>query len=73
MIQDEGPAWIGCRYSPLIIRYPSKGYQSDYQINKKREEATFEELRSKNGFREPSEPTSPPYNIISLHVRYILA
>jgi hypothetical protein len=73
MILDEGPSWIGCRYSPPIIWYPPEGYQRDYQINRKREEASFEELRSKNGFRKPGEPTSPPYNIIALHVRSQLA
>jgi hypothetical protein len=50
MILDEGPTWIGCRYSPPIIWYPLEGYQSDYQINRKREEVAFEELRCKNGF-----------------------
>jgi hypothetical protein len=64
---------IGCRYNPPIIRFPPKGYQIDYQINRKREEATFGELKRKNGFRELGEPTFPPYNIIGLHVRSHLA
>jgi hypothetical protein len=49
MILDEGPAWIGCRYDPPIIWYPPEGYQSDYQINRKREEASFEELKERMG------------------------
>jgi hypothetical protein len=73
MILEEGPAWIGCRYNPPIIWFPPEGYQRDYQINRKREEAAFGELKCKNGFREPGEPTSPPYNITALHVRSQLA
>jgi hypothetical protein len=63
MILDEGPAWIGCRYSPPIIWYPPEGYQSNYEIRKKEEDVSFEELKGKNGFRRPREKTSPPFNI----------
>jgi len=50
MILDEGPPWIGCRYNPPIIWYPPEGYQSDYEIRKKREYVSFEELKGKNEF-----------------------
>jgi hypothetical protein len=39
----------------------------------KEEEASFEELRSKNGFRRLRENTSPPFNIIAIHVKSFLA
>jgi hypothetical protein len=69
MIQEEGPAWIGCRYNPPIIWFPPEDYQRDYQINRKREDTAFGELKRKNGFRAPGEPTFPPYNITALHVK----
>ena len=69
MIQEERPTWIECRYNPPLIWFPLEDYQRDYQINKKREDTAFGELRRKNGFRAPGEPTFPPYNIIALHVR----
>ena len=72
LLQEEGPAWIGCRYNPPIIWFPPESYQKDYQINKKREDAAFGELKRSNGFRRPSEPNFPPYNIIALHVRSYL-
>jgi hypothetical protein len=72
-LQEEGPAWIGCRYNPPIIWFPPKSYQKDYQINKKREDATFVELKRSNGFKRPGEPTFPSYNITSLHVKSKLA
>jgi hypothetical protein len=56
-----------------IIWYPPEGYQSDYQINRKKEEVAFEKLRSKNGFKKPGEQTSPPFSITSLHVKSFLA
>ena len=73
MILDEGFAWIGCRYSPPIIWYPSEGYKSNYEIRKKEEQVSFEDLKSKNVFRRPGEQTSPPFNITALHVKKILA
>jgi hypothetical protein len=42
MIMDEGPSWIGCRYSPPIIWYPPESYRSDYEICKKREDVSFD-------------------------------
>jgi hypothetical protein len=68
LIQEEGIAWIGCRYNSPIIWFPPESYQKYYQINKKREDATFGELKRSNGFRRLGEPTFPPYNITSLHV-----
>jgi tetratricopeptide (TPR) repeat protein len=73
LLQEEGPAWIGCRYNPPIIWFPPESYQKDYQINKKREDVAFVELKRSNGFRRPGEPTFPPYNITALHVRSQLA
>ena len=73
MLQEEGPTWIGYRYNPPIIWFPLESYQKDYKINKKREDATFEEFKISNGFRRLGEPTFPPYNITSLHVRSHLA
>jgi hypothetical protein len=73
LLQEEGPAWIGCRYNPPIIWFPPESYQKDYQINKKREDAAFGELKRSNGFKRPGEPTFPPYGIIALHVRSHLA
>jgi hypothetical protein len=73
MILDEGPTWIRCRYNPPIIWYPLEGYQSNYEICKKEEDAAFEELKGKNGFRRPREKTSPPFNITSLHVNSLIA
>ena len=69
MLHEEGPTWIGCRYNPPILWFPPESYQKDYQINKKREDDAFEELKISNGFRRPGEPTFPPYNITALHVR----
>jgi hypothetical protein len=69
MIQDEVPAYIGCRYNPPLIWFPLEDYQRYYQINKKREDIAFGELRRKNGFRAPNEPTFSPYSITTLHVR----
>jgi hypothetical protein len=71
--QEEGLAWIGCRYNPPIILFPPKSYQKDYQINKKMEDPAFGELKRSNGFRRIGEPTFPPYITISLHVRSHLA
>jgi hypothetical protein len=73
MIQNEGPAWIGCMYSPPIIWYPPEGYQSIYEIRKKEEDVSFEDLRGNNGFRRPKENTYPPFSIIVLHVKSLLA
>jgi hypothetical protein len=73
MIQNEGRPWIGCRYNPPIIWYPLEGYQSIYEIRKKEEDVSFEELRGKSGFRRPEENTSPPFIITALHVNYLLA
>lgn len=73
LIQEEGPAQIGCRYNPPIIWVPPEDYQRYYQIHKKREDTTFGELKRKNGFRAPGEPNFPPYNITSLHVKTQLA
>jgi hypothetical protein len=73
MLQEEGPTWIGCIYNLPIIWFPPKSYQKDYQINKKREDATFGELKINNGFIRPSEPTFPPDSITTLHVRSQLA
>jgi hypothetical protein len=53
MIMDEETSWIGCRYNPPIIWYPLEGYQSDYEICKKREDVSFEELKGENGFQRP--------------------
>jgi hypothetical protein len=72
-LQEEGPTWIGCRYNPPIIWFPPESYQKDYKINKKREDVAFGELKISNGFRRPSEPTFPSYNIIALHVKSHLA
>jgi hypothetical protein len=49
MIQEEGPAWIGCRYNPPIIWFPPEGYQRDYQINRKREELLLESSNARMG------------------------
>jgi hypothetical protein len=67
-LQEEGTTWIGCRYNPPIIWFPPESYQKYYQINKKKEDASFGELKRSNGFRRPGEPAFPPYIIISLHV-----
>jgi len=58
MIMDEGSSWIGCRYNLSIIWYPPKGYQSDYEIHKKMEDVSFEDLKGKHRFRRPREETS---------------
>jgi hypothetical protein len=73
MIQNEGPAWIGCRFSPPIIWCPPIGYQSNYELRKNEEDVVFEVLKGKHGFRRPGENTSPPFNIIDLHVNSFLA
>jgi hypothetical protein len=70
LLQEEVPSWIGCRCNPPIIWFPPESYQKDYQINKKKEDVAFGELKRSNGFRRPGEPTFPPYNIIDLHVIY---
>jgi hypothetical protein len=69
LLQEEGLAWIGCRYNPPIIWFPPESYQKDYQINKKREDVAFGELKRSNGFRRPGEPTFPSYSITALHVK----
>jgi hypothetical protein len=46
--------------------------KSNYEIRKE-EEVSFEDLKSKNGFRRPGEQISPPFCITSLHVTYFLA
>jgi hypothetical protein len=68
LLLEEGPVWIQCRYNPPILWFPLESYQKDYQINRKREDVSFEELKRSNGFRRPSEPTFAPYNITALHV-----
>jgi hypothetical protein len=73
LLQEEGIAWIGCRYNPPIIWFPPESYQKDYQINKKREDASFGELKRSNGFISLGEPTFPSYNITSLHVKSQIA
>jgi hypothetical protein len=73
LLQEEGIAWIGCRYNPPLIWFPLESYQKDYKINKKRKDVAFEEFKRSNGFRRLGEPTFPPYNITALHVRYELA
>ena len=73
LLQEEGPAWIGWKYNPTIVRFPLESYQKEYQIKKKKEDAAFGELKRSNGFKRPGEPTFPPYNITSLHVRSQLA
>ena len=73
MILDEGPSWIGCRYSPPIIWYHPEGYRSIYEIHKKEEDVAFEDIKGKNGFMRPREKTSPPFSITSLHVNSLLA
>jgi len=73
LLQEEGLSWIGCRYNPHIIWFPPESYQKDYQINKKREDVVFQEIKRNNGFRRLGEPTFPPYNITALHVRSHLA
>jgi hypothetical protein len=50
MIMDEGPSWIGCRYSPPITCYPLEVYENDYEICKKREDYAFEEIKGNHGF-----------------------
>jgi hypothetical protein len=44
LLLEEGPAWIRCRYNPPILSFPPESYQKDYQINKRREVADFEEI-----------------------------
>jgi hypothetical protein len=73
LLQEEGPACIRCRYNPPMIWFPLETYQKDYQINKKREDATFGELKRSNGFRRPVEPTFPSYSLTALHVKSHLA
>jgi hypothetical protein len=72
-LQEEGPAWIGCRYNTPIIWFPLESYQKDYQIIKKREDVAFGKIKRSNGFRRPGEPTFPSYNITALHVKSQLA
>jgi hypothetical protein len=73
LLLEEGTTWIGCRYNPPFLWFPPESYQKDYQINKKREDASFEELKRSNGFRRPGEPTFSPYSITALHIRSHLA
>jgi hypothetical protein len=69
LLQEEGPAWMGCRYNPPLLWFPPEVYQKDFQINKKRQEAAFDEIKRSHGFRRPGEPTFPPYSITGLHER----
>jgi hypothetical protein len=69
LIQEEGLAWMGCRYNPPLLWFPPDIYQKDFQINKKRQDATFDEIKRNHGFRTPGELTFPPYSITSLHER----
>jgi hypothetical protein len=68
LLQKEGPTWIGCRYNPPIIWFPLESYQKYYQINKKRKDVGYGELKRSNGFKRLGEPTFPPYNITALNV-----
>jgi hypothetical protein len=73
MIMEAGPSWIGCKYSAPIIWYHPEGYQSVYELRKKHEETSFEELKGKHGFWRYREETSPPYSLIALHMNYLVA
>jgi hypothetical protein len=69
LLQEEGHAWMGCRYNPPLLWFPPEIYQKDFHINKKRHDATFDKIKRNHGFRTPGELTFPPYSITSLHER----
>jgi hypothetical protein len=64
---------LGVDIIPLLFGFLQRITKEIIKLTRKREEAAFGELKRKNGFRGPGEPTFPPYNITALHVRSQLA
>jgi hypothetical protein len=68
LLQEEGPVWMRCRYNPPLLWFPLETYPRDYQINKKRQDTAFDEIKRNNGFRRPGEPTLPPYSFFTCKI-----